>query len=150
MVGYYWQTQNQLDRTVSEVKRLMLNGLARTLQVTLCTPIDYTPYHLECIREGVLETDDYDDFDMSRLIVKTPIPHDQYYKAVREMYSIAFHPLFLLRQLRFLLTFRIRNWQFLFTYGLRAMRRVRQHVFNLTRNQGTDASAKTEKVFPPT
>ena len=150
MVGYYWQTQNQLDRTVSEVKRLMLNGLARTLQVTLCTPIDYTPYHLECIREGVLETDDYDDFDMSRLIVKTPIPHDQYYKAVREMYSIAFHPLFLLRQIRFLLNFRTRNWQFLFTYGLRAMRRVRQHVFNLTRNQGTDASAKTEKVFHPT
>ncbi len=150
MVGYYWQTQNQLDRTVSEVKRLMLSGLARTLQVTLCTPIDYTPYHLECIREGVLETDDYDDFDMSRLIVKTPIPHDQYYKAVREMYSIAFHPLFLLRQLRFLLTFRIRNWQFLFTYGLRAMRRVRQHVFNLTRNQGADASAKTEKIFPST
>ena len=35
MVGYYWQTQKQLDRTVSEVRRLMLAGLARTLQVTL-------------------------------------------------------------------------------------------------------------------
>lgn len=139
MVGYYWETQEQLDKTVSEVKRLMLSGLARTLQVTLCTPLDYTPYHEECIREGVLLTDDYDDFDMSKLIVKTPIPHDRYYEAVREMYSVAFHPLFILRQLRFMLTFRKRNLQFLFTYGFRAIRRVRQHIFNLTRHEGNPA-----------
>ena len=136
MVGYYWQTQEQLDKTVSEVKRLMISGLARTLQVTLCTPLDYTPYHNECIKEGVLLTDDYDDFDMSKLIVRTPIPHDQYYRAVREMYSVAFHPLFILRQLRFLLSFKKRDWQFLFTYGIRAIRRVRQHIFNLTRHEG--------------
>ena len=137
MVGYYWETQEQLNATVSAVKDLMLRGLARTLQVTLCTPLDYTPYHQQCIREGVLLTNDYSDHDMSKLIVRTPIPHDQYYKAVREMYSIAFHPLFILRQLRFLLTFRKRDWQFLFTYGVRALRRVRQHVFNLTRHEGT-------------
>lgn len=143
MVGYYWQTQEQLDKTVSEVKRLMISGMARTLQVTLCTPLDYTPYHQECIEKGVLLTDDYDDFDMSKLIVKTPIPHDQYYKAVRDMYSIAFHPLFILRQLRFLLSFRKRDWQFLFTYGLRAIRRVRQHIFNLTRHEGAKSRSPT-------
>ena len=81
-------------------------------------------------------TRNYDDHDMSKLIVQTPIPHDNYYKAVREMYSIAFHPQFILRQLRFLFSFRLRDWQFLFTYGLRAIRRVRQHIFNLTREQG--------------
>ncbi len=136
MVGYYWQTQEQLDQTVREVKRLMFSGLARTLQVTLCTPLDYTPYHMECIKEDVLLTDDYDHFDMSRLIVKTPIPHDRYYAAVREMYSVAFHPRFLLRQIQFLFSFRKRDWQFLFTYGIRALRRVRQHIFNLTVNAG--------------
>ena len=132
MVGYYWQTKQQLDQTVHEVKRLMFSGLARTLQVTLCTPLDYTPYHKECKMAGVLLTEDYNDFDMSKLIVKTPIPHDEYYKAVKEMYSIAFHPKFILRQLRLLLTLRKKDWQFLFTYGIRAVRRVRQHVFNLT------------------
>lgn len=136
MVGYYWQTQEQLDRTVAEVKRLMLKGLARTLQVTICTPLDYTAYHEECIRDGVLLTQDYDDHDMSKLIVRTPIPHDRYYKAIREMYSVAFHPFFILRQIQFLFKFRKRDWQFLFTYGLRAIRRVRQHVFNLTRHAG--------------
>ena len=85
---------------------------------------------------GVLLTDDYNDFDMSKLIVKTPIPHDEYYKAVKDMYSIAFHPKFILRQLRFLLKFRKKDWQFLFTYGVRAVRRVRQHVFNLTQATG--------------
>ena len=135
MVGYYWQTQEMLDRTVSEVKRLMFSGLARTLQVTLCTPLDYTPYHKECIEKDMLLTSDYNDFDMSKLIVKTPIPHDQYYKAVREMYGIAFNPKFMLRQVAFLFNGRKRDWQFIFIYGVRAIRRVRQHIFNLTRHQ---------------
>jgi len=134
MVGYYWQTQEMLDKTVSEVKRLMFSGLARTLQVTLCTPLDYTPYHQECIDNKVLLTDDYNDFDMSKLIVKTPIPHAQYYKAVKEMYSIAFDPRFIWRQIMFLRTMQKKDWQFLFTYGVRAIRRVRQHIFNLTVN----------------
>ena len=79
---------------------------------------------------------------MSKLIVKTPIPHDQYYKAVRQMYSIAFHPKFILRQLLFLTSFKKKDWQFLFTYSVRAIRRVRQHIFNLTRNEKNKANNK--------
>jgi radical SAM superfamily enzyme YgiQ (UPF0313 family) len=120
MVGYYWETQEMLDETVSFVKEIMLGGLARTLQVTLCTPLDYTPYHQECIDNDVLLVSDYNDFDMSRLIVKTPIPHQNYYDAVKEMYYIALSPKFILRQLLFLGTFKKKNFQFLFTYGLRA------------------------------
>ncbi len=140
MVGYYWQTQEQLDQTVAMVKKLMLTGLARTLQVTICTPLDYTPYHQECIKNGILLTDNYDDHDMSKIIVKTPIPHDQYYKAIRQMYSLAFHPLFIWRQILFCLSLHKRNWQFLFTYSLRAIRRVKQHIFNLTRYEGKDTN----------
>ena len=136
MVGYYWQTREQLDLTVKTVKDLMHRGLARTLQVTLCTPLDFTPYHQECIDNGVLLTEDYNDHDMSKLIVRTPMSHDEYYKAVREMYAISFSPKFILRQVRFLFSGRKRDWQFLFTYGIRALRRVRQHIFNLTRNEG--------------
>jgi radical SAM superfamily enzyme YgiQ (UPF0313 family) len=132
MVGYYWETEKMLQETIDYVKYLMFSGLARTLQVTLCTPLDYTPYHQECINKGVLLTDDYDDFDMSKLIVKTPLPHERYYQAIREMYSIAFHPKFLWRQITYLKTFKKKDWQFLFTYGWRAVRRVRQHIFNLT------------------
>ena len=133
MVGYYWQTEKQLQGTVDAVKDLMFKGLARTMQATLCTPLDFTPYHHECIEKGVLLAKNYDDHDMSKLIVRTPIPHERYYRAVREMYLLAFNPRFLLRQLRFLLSFRKRDWQFLFSYGWRAVRRVRQHLFNLTR-----------------
>ena len=84
----------------------------------------------------MLLTDNYNDFDMSKLIVKTGIPHERYYEAIRKMYSIAFHPLFILRQLVFLLSFRKRDWQFLFTYGWRAIRRVRNHIYNLTSEGG--------------
>lgn len=132
MVGYYWETQEMLDETVKFVEKLMFSGLARTLQVTLCTPLDFTPYHMEAINKKMLLTTDYDDYDMSKLIVKTPIPHERYYEAVRKMYGIAFHPKFILRQIMFLGSMKKRDWQFLFTYGWRALRRVRNHMYNLT------------------
>jgi anaerobic magnesium-protoporphyrin IX monomethyl ester cyclase len=132
MVGYYWQTREQLDQTVSLTREIMYKGLARTLQVTLCTPLDFTPYHQECIDNGVLLTDDYNDFDMSKLIVRTPLPHEEYYQAIRDLYGLAFSPRFILRQAQFLGSGRKRDWQFLFTYGWRAVRRVRNHLFNLT------------------
>ena len=110
----------------------MFTCFARTLQVTLCTPLDFTPYHVECLEKGVLLTTDYNDFDMSKIIVKTPIPHERYYDAVRQMYGVALHPRFVARQLQFLASGRARDWEFLFRYSWRALRRVRQHVFNLT------------------
>lgn len=146
MVGYYWQTREQLQATVAFVKKLMFQGLARTLQVTLCTPLDFTPYHEECLKEGVLLSTSYDDHDMSKLIVKTPIPHDEYYKAVKELYGIAFHPRFIWRQILFLRHMRRRDWQFLFVYGWRAIRRVRNHVYNLTKHQGRNPSASAEQT----
>ena len=135
MVGYFWQTREQLNKTIETVKRFMFEGIARTLQVTICTPIDFTPYHQECIDQKMLLTNDYDDFDMSKLIVKTPIPHTDYYDAIRTMYGIAFHPKFIFKQIEFLCQFKKRDWQFLFTYSIRAIRRVRQHIFNLTKQQ---------------
>jgi len=141
MVGYYWQTAEQLAGTVHTVRELMFKGLARTLQVTLCTPLDFTPYHRECLANGVLLTDDYDDFDMSKLIVKTPIPHEAYYRAIRDMYGVAVDPRFLLRQLGFLASGRVRDWEFLFRYGWRALRRVRNHLYNLTAHNEPTLSA---------
>ena len=43
---------------------------------------------------------------MSKVIVKTPIDHSFYYKAIKEMYSIAFHPKFIFRQILFLFKFK--------------------------------------------
>jgi radical SAM superfamily enzyme YgiQ (UPF0313 family) len=137
MVGYYWETEEMLNETVNFVKELMFSGLARTLQVTLCTPLDYTPYHEECVKENFLTATSYEDHDMSKLIVNTPIPHQKYYNAVKQMYYIAFHPRFILRQILFLFKFKKRDWQFFFTYSVRAIRRVRQHVFNLTKSNNS-------------
>ncbi|MEK7063851.1 MAG: hypothetical protein AAB939_00025, partial [Patescibacteria group bacterium] len=81
---------------------------------------------------GVLLTNDYNDHDMSKIIVRTPIPHERYYEAIRKMYGVAFSPKFIWRQIQFLGSFKKRDWQFLFTYGWRAIRRVRQHIYNLT------------------
>ena len=46
--------------------------------IKIYTPLDFL-YHLECIEKKKILTDNYDDFDMSKLIVKTPIDHKYYY-----------------------------------------------------------------------
>ena len=53
--------------------------------------------------------------------------------AIRRMYGVALDPRFLARQVGFLFSGRRRDAQFLFSYGWRALRRVRNHVYNLTR-----------------
>ncbi len=133
MVGYYWETRQMLDNTINNVKKYMFSGLARTLQTTICIPLDYTPYHLECIENEVLLSEDYNDFDMSKVIVKTPLPHEEYYKAIEKILGIATDPRFVLRQLVFLMRFRLRDWKFLFVYGFRALRRIRNVKYSLTR-----------------
>ena len=71
MVGYYWDNIHQCsNETVNTVKKIMFKGLARTLQVTICTPVDYTPYHIDTIENKLLLVDDYNDFDMSRVMCK--------------------------------------------------------------------------------
>ena len=88
---------------------------------------------------------------MSCLIVNTPIPHDEYYNAIKKIYRLAFHPLFILRQLIFLLSLKKSDWQFIFTYGVRAIRRVNQHIFNLTKKHSTrEEYVKSENHAPYT
>ena len=57
--------------------------------------------------------------------------------AVKKIYRLAFHPVFILQQLKFLLRFKKSDWQFVFTFGVRALRRINQHIFNLTRSHST-------------
>jgi len=132
MVGYYWQTEEMLKETVNTVRDIMRKGLARSLQTTICIPLDYTPYHQECIDEGVLLTDNYDDFDMSKVIVKTPIPHQKYYEAISDILNVVYDPVFLLRQARFAMSCKEKELRFLTTYGVRALRRIRNVKKSLT------------------
>jgi len=132
MVGYYWQTQEMLDQTIKFTRNIMKKGLARTLQVTICIPLDYTPYHNECIEKGLLLTNNYDDHDMSKIIVKTPIEKKKYYEAIKNILDIVYDPVFLFTQVKYALTFKTRNIEFLTRYSLRALRRVRNVRKSLT------------------
>lgn len=45
MVGYYWQTHEQLNNTAAEMKSLIISGLTRALRVTLCKTLDCIACH---------------------------------------------------------------------------------------------------------
>ena len=55
------ETLEMLNETVNTVKIMF------KMQVTICTPIDFTPF-IETIENKLLLVDDYNDFDMSRVI----------------------------------------------------------------------------------
>lgn len=74
MIGYNWETKEDALNTLKLAKKLMLKGYADVLQSTVVVPYPGTPLYEEAIKENMLlvEKDDYESFDMTRPILKTP------------------------------------------------------------------------------
>lgn len=74
MVGYPWETRADAETTLALATRLMREGLADMLQSTVTIPYPGTPLYREAVENDwlLIEPDDYEAFDMSRPIFKTP------------------------------------------------------------------------------
>jgi len=92
MFGYPWETADDVARTVELARRLLIEGLAYTLQVTLVIPYPGTPLFREAREQGWLVTEDWDDFDMRMAVMKTPIAEDEIKSAIRTVYRAFLHP----------------------------------------------------------
>jgi len=74
MVGYFFETRKEAMNTLKLARNLMLNGYADILQATVVVPYPGTPLYEEAVKENMLlvEKDDYEKFDMTMPILKTP------------------------------------------------------------------------------
>ncbi len=134
MFGYPWESFEEAMNTVRLGRMLLKKGLAWTVQATVVIPYPGTHLYDYCKDNDLLSTEDWDDFDMRRPVLKTPFPAEGVMKLVRSMYSTAFSPEFLLRRL-----YMIRDPDDL-RYFLRAAAKVIGHIVDF-RSGGTERAA---------
>ncbi len=119
MFGYPWEGEKEIQNTVCLARKLLRKAYASTLQCTMTIPYPGTPLFNELRESNGLTTLDWDEYDMRRQIMKTPlVSEDRIKAAVRRVYGGFFQPEALLR--RFLSTRAL--FDFVFYYrGLRSL-----------------------------
>ena len=87
MFGHAWEGPEEVANTVRFARRLLANGWASTLQCTLTVPYPGTPLFKELKEAGLLNTLDWDEYDMRRAVTKTPLVSEEETKAaIRAVY----------------------------------------------------------------
>ena len=99
MVGYPWETKEDALATVELAKELFRHGYADTLQATIVMPYPGTPMFQQCQEEGLLSTQDWDDFDMRQPVVETPINEKDIKELTQRLYKVFFTPRYVIRRL---------------------------------------------------
>ncbi len=102
MVGFPWETREQVRRTVQLAKRLMREGSAEMLQSTVVVPYPGTPLYTEAVENDwfTCEPDDYEKFDMRGSVLKTgEMSSEEIVRFCNEIYRSFLTPRFVARQL---------------------------------------------------
>ena len=95
MFGYYWETYQEQKRTYDMVRWLLRKGWAQSAQATICIPYPITPLWKECKELGMLTTENWDDYDQTKAVMKVPFPEKELFKFQQGIYNMAFNPEFL-------------------------------------------------------
>lgn len=99
MLGYPWETYEDARRTIEIAKYAFKKGYYETMQATIVIPYPGTPLYKECKEKGWLLTDNYEDFDMRRAVMKTPFPAEKIYELEQELYSCFMTPQYITRKI---------------------------------------------------
>ncbi|MEM3737527.1 MAG: radical SAM protein [Candidatus Bathyarchaeia archaeon] len=99
MVGYPWESKEEVWETFNLAKKLFERGWAHTLQATLMVPYPGTKMFQYCRDNGLLTTLDWNDYDMRRLVTKSPLGERDVKEITQAMYKLFFNPKYMLRRL---------------------------------------------------
>jgi radical SAM superfamily enzyme YgiQ (UPF0313 family) len=99
MLGYPWESYEDAQRTIAIAKYAFKKGYYETMQATIVIPYPGTPLYKECKEKGWLLTDNYDDFDMRRAVMKTPFPIEKIYELEQDLYSSFMTPQYITRKI---------------------------------------------------
>ena len=99
MVGYPWETRDDAWNTFKLAKSLFEKGWADTLQVTVVIPYPGTKMFQEAKERGWLKTLDWDDYDMRRPVMKTPLPDEDVEEMAKKIYQLFLTPKYITRRI---------------------------------------------------
>ncbi|MEI6632131.1 MAG: B12-binding domain-containing radical SAM protein, partial [bacterium] len=115
---------------------LLRKGYAYTMQATVVIPYPGTPLFKECQERGLLNTLDWDAYDMKQPVMRTSIPDEKVMGLVKSMYSVSFQPEFIFRKL-----LSVKDIYDL-KYYLRALKKVSGHILDFRHKEEGSCSGQ--------
>lgn len=100
MVGYPWETREDVENTLRFTHKLFKKGLVDTIQATIIISYPGTALFKEVHKNGWLKTLDWNQYDMSEPILKTEMSNEEIKGLVRSFYKSAFSLQFVWRKLK--------------------------------------------------
>ncbi len=124
MFGYPWETYEDALKTLKLGQYLLRKGYAYTMQGTVVIPYPGSKLFEECRENNWLKSQNWQDYDMKKPVMTTPIGDEKIMKLVQSLYSVALHPEFILN--RILSTRDFDDLSFFF----RAIPKIFGHIFD--------------------
>ncbi len=126
MVGYPWETQKDLENTLTFAKNLFRKGYVDSLQATLMIPYPGTPLYRYCQENNLLLTNDYDRFDQREPVIKTKVSPEELKKMIGRFYRSFVTPRFFFNKIK-----NVRSWEDMKFYA-KAGRKVLGHLIDFS------------------
>ncbi len=104
MMGYPWETLKEERNTYKVVRELLLNDQAASMQATIYMPYPGTRSFQEAKEQGILLTENWDEWTMGKEVVKLKYDFKEALKLQREYYNISLHPKFIFNKIKNLRT----------------------------------------------
>lgn len=98
MVGYPWESREDAQRTLDLAREMLTAGYADMLQATLVIPYPGTVLFAEAQENDWLRFADWERYDMSKPVLRSPIPDPELLALVRGLYRSFLTPQFIWRK----------------------------------------------------
>jgi len=99
MLGYPWESYDDAKETIRLARECFDKGYFSSMQATVVIPYPGTPLWKECKEKGLLKTENYEEYDMRKPVMKTPMTDSQILELTQELYSAFFTPKFIARKI---------------------------------------------------
>lgn len=99
MVGYPWETRVEAEKTIELTRDLFRRGWLQTLQATIVMPYPGTELFRQCKEAGWLTTEDWNEYDMRKPVMKTGMMDDEILALTRGIYKSCITPQFIAKKL---------------------------------------------------
>jgi len=97
MIGWPWEKESDIKKTINFVKNLFKKGLIFTMQATIVIPYPGTPLFAEAKKKGWLKTQKWADYDMRKSILKIDISDQKLKSYIQSLFSSFATPQFIWR-----------------------------------------------------
>ncbi len=134
MIGYPWESKQDAQNTIDFCKMVFRTGCVDTLQATVVMPYAGTPLFKEAEHNDWLLTKDWDEYDMRRPILKSPLTPEDTLALTQDLYRSFISPQFVWNKLT-----AIRSFDDLKFIG-RGIQYVWGHLTDFNAGQVRDAS----------